>query len=127
MPSSPSYQTLARRIAKLEQLLAQLLAQLLENSNQADSGGDGWERRLKRVARTGDSVSTVDRHIKLGFLEKRRWRRAVYVREARRPPKPKHAHRPRKVVRGDDPAPPGGTAEPNLPAGWPFVGKEKEP
>jgi hypothetical protein len=68
----------ARRLARLEQ----------DRDLDAEPAAGGWERRHKYAARKGDSLSTVDRDIRRGLLEKKIEGRRVYVRPARRPPKP---------------------------------------
>ena len=150
MPSSPpssskdSDRSLARRVSKLELQIARVsklqvarvsklelqvaqVALLVEQWGQAE--GQGWERRYKRAARTGDSLSTIDRQVRAGALEKRVEGRCTYVRDARRPPKPKRRGRPPTVVPGDDERgglPAAAEQDLNLPPGWPFL-KAQEP
>jgi hypothetical protein len=115
------------QVASLTSRVALLTNQLTEPGG----GGEGWERRYKRAKRTGDSVSTIDRQIRAGALEKRVEGRCVYVRDARRPPKPRRKGGRRPVARapGDDETETLPAAAPrdwNSPRGWPFV-KAKEP
>jgi hypothetical protein len=129
MPSSPpssskdSDRSLARRVAKLESLVGRLI------EGMGDAGQNRWERRYKRATRTGDSLSTIDRQVRAGALEKRVEGRCTYVRDARRPPKPKQKGRPPTVVPGDDERgglPAAAEQDLNLPPGWPFL-KAQEP
>ena len=115
------------QVASLTSRVALLTNQLTETGR----GGEGWERRYKRAKRTGDSISTIDRQIRAGALEKRVEGRCVYVRDARRLPKPRRKGGRRPVARapGDDETatlPAAAAYDLNLPPGWPLI-KAKEP